>query len=360
MAGNTFGQAFCLTSWGESHGPAIGGVVDGVPPGIPLDHQLIQDALDRRKPGKFPHTSSRQEPDRVEILSGVFEGQTLGTPISFMIRNVNHQSEDYDNLRHVLRPGHADYTYQKKYGLRDHRGGGRASARETAVRVAAGSIARQVLSYLFDTPIHIQGALIQINDRPILRDNWDDQEIHQNPYFCPDHKAVKVWQKILDEAVAEKRSLGAVVEVSAKGLPAGLGEPVYDRLDADLAKALMSINAVKGVEIGQGFGCVVAPFGFDEMNMEDGFLSNKAGGVLGGISTGQDIVCRMAIKPTSSTPALRHTITDLGEDVTVGILGRHDPCIGIRAVPIAEAMLSLVLADHALRWRGQCGTLTAF
>jgi chorismate synthase len=360
MSGNIIGQAFQLISWGESHGPAIGGVVDGVPPNIPLTQEEIQQALQRRQPGQSPFTSPRQEPDTIEILSGVFEGKTLGTPISFLIRNTNAHSQDYEAYREVLRPGHADYTYWKKYGIRDHRGGGRASARETAVRVAAGAIATKILAILLSQPITIRGALIQIDQLAVDRAHWNSDFIDQNPFFCPDPTLVPRWEDLLKQYAREERSAGALIEITMSGLPPGLGEPVYDRLDADLAKALMSINAVKGVEIGQGFASVGAERGYDELTPTAGFTSNLAGGILGGISTGQDIICRIAIKPTSSTPTPRQTVTHNNDAVTLPILGRHDPCIGIRAVPVAEAMVALVLADHCLRWRGQCGPLTAF
>lgn len=358
MPGNKLGQALTLTSWGESHGPVIGGVVDGVPPRLSLNESILQKALDRRRPGQNPFVSQRQEEDRVKILSGVFEGKTLGTPISFMIENTNQQSKDYEQYRNVYRPGHADLSYQKKYGIRDHRGGGRASARETAVRVAAGAIAHQILTHFLGDSIQIRGALIQIGPHPIECHRWDWTQVDQNPFFCPDTEMVAQWEHYLTTLKENGKSAGALIEVHASNFPAGLGEPVYDKLDADLAKALMSINAVKGVEIGGGFASVTATTGYDEMTLVDGepnFLSNTAGGIVGGISTGQDIICRLAVKPTSSTLTPRNTLTETEQETTLSITGRHDPCVGIRAVPIAEAMVAFTLADHYLRWRGQCG-----
>ncbi len=354
MPGNTFGKAFQLTSWGESHGPAIGGVIDGIPPNIPLDIPSIQEALNKRRPGRNNFVTSRQENDDIEILSGLFEGKTLGTPVSFLIKNQDQRSQDYDDYKTIFRPGHADYTYFEKYGIRDHRGGGRASARETAVRVAAGAVARQVLAFLLPSPPLIQAAVIQIGPYPIDRSDWDWELVSTNPFFSPSAAIIPTWEAFLSDLKEKGLSAGALIEVQATQIPAGLGEPVYDKLDADLAKALMSINAVKGVEIGDGFSCISAQTGFDEIT-NTGFITNKAGGILGGISSGQDIVCRLAIKPTSSTKHPRQTITESGETVTLSINGRHDPCVGIRAVPIAEAMVALTLVDHLLRWHGQCG-----
>lgn len=357
MPGNSIGQSLVLTSWGESHGSAIGGVLDGIPPGIVLDIEAIQAALNRRRPGgPSGLTSPRQESDQIEILSGFFEGKTLGTPLSFLIRNSDQRSKDYDTLKNVFRPGHADYTYTMKYGHVDYRGGGRASARETAVRVAAGEIARQILCQDFPD-LQTVAAVIQLGTRRISQP-WMGDRYEENPLFCPDYTVIDDWSAYLRDVKQQGKSVGALIEVHARNLPAGLGEPVYDKLDADLAKALMSINAVKGVEIGDGFSCVAADNGYDEMSMDSStkHLSNKAGGIIGGISTGQDIVCRLALKPTSSTAQLRQTITKDGQAIEVFIDGRHDPCVGIRAVPIVEAMVNLVVADHFLRWRGQCNS----
>lgn len=359
MSGNTIGHAFSLTSWGESHGPAIGGVIDGTPPGIVLDLARVQSELDRRKPGRNAFVTPRQEDDAIEILSGVYEGKTTGTPLSFLIRNTNQRSGDYADLQQVFRPGHADYSYHQKYGHVDHRGGGRASARETAVRVAAGAVARQVLEAILNTPFVAKAAVIQIGDQR-YDGPWQEDFIDTNAFFCPHPSVIATWQTYLQEVKDQGRSVGALIELRATGLPAGLGEPVYDRLDAELAKAMMSINAVKAIEIGDGFNAVSAPTGYDEMTATDGqvaFGSNRAGGILGGISTGQDIVCRVALKPTSSTPQLRSTLTKDLETTSVGIAGRHDPCVGLRAVPIVEAMACLTFVDHLLRWRGQCGKL---
>lgn len=374
MPGNILGQAFRLTSWGESHGPAIGGVIDGVPPGILLDIAAIQSALDRRRPGQHL-TSPRLEADQLSILSGLFAGKTTGTPLAFQIQNENQSPAAYDDLKHVFRPGHADYAYFKKYGHVDFRGGGRASARETAVRVAAGAIALQVLRHLLDDSqnIHIKGALVQLGVHAIHREFWDWDMVTTNPFSCPDPTIIDLWTTYLTDIKDSGLSVGALIEVHAMGIPAGLGEPVYDKLDADFAKALMSINAVKGVEIGDGFASICAPVGYDEMrhavehhenintepyenaNPAVVFETNRAGGILGGISTGQPIVCRIALKPTSSTRQPRKTIFHNGDSAEIEIHGRHDPCVGIRAVPIAEAMVALVLADHLIRWRGQCG-----
>ena len=356
MAGNTLGTLFRYTTWGESHGPAIGVVVDGVPPKIPLAEPDIQQWLDRRRPGQSRYTTQRQEPDQVKILSGTFEGETTGTPIHLMIDNVDQRSRDYRNIADRFRPGHADYTYWKKYGIRDYRGGGRASARETASRVAAGAIARKILG----PGITIRGALVQIGPHAIDRAAWDWQAIENNPFWCPDKGMAARWADYLDGVRKQGSSAGAVIEVVASGVPAGLGEPVYDKLDGDLARAMMTINAVKGVEIGAGFGSVVlgGEENGDEMRMEGGkvvFLSNNAGGILGGISSGQDIVVRFAVKPTSSITTPRRTVTIEGEEVEIATKGRHDPCVGIRAVPVGEAMMACVLADHFLRHRGQVG-----
>ncbi len=360
MPGNSFGQAFRFTTWGESHGPAIGCVVDGVPPRIALAESDIQPWLDRRAPGQSRFTTQRRESDSVRILSGVFEGETTGAPISLVIENVDQRSKDYGDIVDKFRPGHADYTYWKKYGLRDHRGGGRASARETAMRVAAGAIAQKTLDHLLDEAVVIRGALIQIGTMAIDRGRWDWDEVERNAFFSPDPGVVETWSAFLDKTRKDGSSAGAVIEVVAEGVPPGLGEPAYDKLDADLAKALMSINAVKGVEIGAGFSAAAlsGEENADEMRMKDGrvtFLSNRAGGVLGGISTGQDLVIRFAVKPTSSILTPRKTVTKGGENTEISTKGRHDPCVGIRAVPIGEAMMAVVLADHLLRHRAQCG-----
>ncbi len=357
MSGNSFGQLFRLTTFGESHGPAIGGVVDGVPPGLALDAADIQIDLDRRRPGQTKYTSQRREPDTVEILSGVLDGTTTGTPIGLLIVNQDARSKDYAEIKDTFRPGHADYTYFKKYGIRDHRGGGRSSARETAVRVAAGAIARKVLG----DGVSIRGAMIQMGSHAIDRGRWDWAATADNPFFCPDAKAAKEWEGFLDGVRKAGNSTGAIIEVVASGVPVGLGEPVFDRLDADIAKGLMNIPAVKGVEVGAGFAAAAlsGDENADEMRMDSSgavtFLSNNAGGTLGGISTGQDIVARFAVKPTSSIALPRRTVDTAGKDAEISIKGRHDPCVGIRAVPIGEAMVALVLADHLLRHRAQCG-----
>ena len=356
MAGNTFGHLFRFTSWGESHGPAIGCVVDGAPPRIPLSEADIQAYLDKRRPGTSRFVTQRQEPDAVKILSGVFEGVTTGTPISLLIENVDQRSKDYGAIKDQFRPAHADYTYLQKYGVRDYRGGGRQSARETAVRVAAGAIARKVLG----AAITIRGAVVQMGQQRIDRSKWDWDAVGDNPFWCPDRQAAQVWEGYLDDVRKRGSSVGAVIEVVASGVPAGLGAPIYDKLDSDIARALMSINAVKGVEIGDGFAAA-AHFGednADEMRMKDGkvtFLANHAGGILGGISSGQDIVARMAVKPTSSILTPVRSVDRHGNDIEIRTTGRHDPCVGIRATPVAEAMIACVLADHLLRQRAQCG-----
>ncbi len=350
MSGNTLGRLFCVTSFGESHGPAIGCVVDGCPPGLLLDEADIQRDLDRRKPGTSRHVTQRRESDRVEILSGVFEGKTTGTPIGLLIRNEDQRSRDYDRIAQAFRPGHADYTYLQKYGLRDHRGGGRSSARETAVRVAAGAIARKWLAARHG--IVIRGHLAQLGPHVIPMKDWS--VVNDNPFFSGDRQMVPLLEEYMDQLRKSGDSIGARVNVQALGVPVGWGEPVYDRLDADIAHAMMSINAVKGVEIGAGFAAVAqrgTEHG-DEMTPE-GFLSNRAGGILGGISTGQDILVSVAVKPTSSIRLPRQSLDVEGQPVTVETTGRHDPCVGIRATPIAEAMLALVLIDHALRHRAQ-------
>jgi chorismate synthase len=352
MAGNSFGTQFRFTTWGESHGPAIGVVVDGVPPRLPLSEADIQHWLDKRRPGQSRYTTQRREPDEVKILSGVFEGQTTGTPIQLLIENVDQRSKDYRNIADRFRPGHADYTYWKKYGIRDYRGGGRASARETASRVAAGAVARKVLG----NRVTIRGALVQIGPHRIDRAAWDWRVVEENPFWCPDAAAAARWADYLDGVRKAGSSAGAVIEIVASGAPAGLGDPVYGKLDGDLARAMMTINAVKGVEIGDGFGAVSlsGEENGDEMRMRDGeveFLSNHAGGILGGISTGQDIVVRFAVKPTSSILKPMRTVDADGNEVEIETHGRHDPCVGIRAVPVGEAMMACVLADHLLRYR---------
>ena len=350
MSGNTLGRLFCVTSFGESHGPAIGCVVDGCPPGLALGEADIQADLDRRKPGTSRHVTQRREPDTVEILSGVFEGRTTGTPIALLIRNEDQRSRDYGNIAATFRPGHADYAYWQKYGIRDHRGGGRASARETAVRVAAGAIARKWLRERHG--IVIRGCMSQLGPIAIPFQSW--AEVANNPFFAPNAGVVPFLETHMDELRKSGDSCGARIDVVAENVPVGWGEPVYDRLDADIAYAMMGINAVKGVEIGAGFASVAqrGTEHSDEMT-PDGFLSNNAGGVLGGISTGQDIRVSIAIKPTSSIRLDRRSIDKAGEPVIVNTHGRHDPCVGIRATPVAEAMLALVLIDHALRHRGQ-------
>ncbi|CAM2858921.1 chorismate synthase [Legionella worsleiensis] len=351
MSGNTFGTLFKVTTFGESHGPAIGCIVDGCPPGMPLKEEDIQPFLDKRKPGQSKYTTQRREDDKVQILSGVFEGITTGVPIALLIENSDQRSSDYDEIKDLFRPGHADYTYLYKYGHRDYRGGGRASARETAARVAAGAIARLYLRRTLN--LEIVGYLQQMGD--ILISFEDEAEINKNPFFCPNKNQI---QELADYIVQLRRqgdSVGARVNVFARGVPVGLGDPVFDKLDATLAYAMMSINAVKGVEIGAGFAAVeqLGSVHRDEMSQQ-GFLSNHAGGILGGISTGQLLEVSMALKPTSSITAPGKTVNLLGEEVTVVTKGRHDPCVGIRAVPIAEAMMALVLMDHYLRHKAQC------
>jgi chorismate synthase len=353
MAGNALGTLFRFTTWGESHGPAIGVVVDGVPPRLPLDEAWVQRFLDRRRPGQSRFTTQRREPDAVRILSGVFEGMTTGTPVSMLIENVDQRSKDYGEIANRFRPGHADVTYWQKYGIRDHRGGGRSSARETASRVAAGALARLALG----EGVTVRGALVQMGPHRIDRSRWDWAEVDRNPFFCPDPVAAGEWEGYLDGVRKAGSSCGAVIEVVASGVPAGLGEPLYDKLDGDLARALMTINAVKGVEIGDGFAAAAlsGEENADEMRRgADGaiaFLSNHAGGILGGISTGQDVVARFAVKPTSSILTPRRSVDVAMQEVEVSTRGRHDPCVGIRAVPVGEAMVACVLADHLLRHR---------
>jgi len=351
VAGNSFGTAFRFTTFGESHGPAMGCVVDGVPPGLPLAAADIQHWLDRRRPGSSRFVTQRREPDEVEILSGTFEGWTTGTPVGLLIRNQDQRSKDYGEIKDQYRPGHADYTYDVKYGFRDYRGGGRSSARETAMRVAAGAIARKILD-----GVTIRGALVELGGDAVDREAWDWATCETNPFWSPDPRAAARWEARLDEVRRAGSSVGAVVEVVAEGVPAGLGAPVYDKLDADLAKAMMSINAVKGVEIGRGFEAarLAGEANADEMRMSDTgpvFTANSAGGILGGLSTGEAVVVRFAVKPTSSILTPRRSVDRFGREVEIRTKGRHDPCVGIRAVPVGEAMLACVLADHLLRDR---------
>jgi chorismate synthase len=361
MSHNSFGHLFRITTFGESHGVALGCVVDGCPAGISITEAEIQGFLDKRKPGTSRFTTQRREPDQVKILSGLFEdartnGQvTTGTPIALMIENVDQRSRDYSEIRDKFRPGHADFTYTGKYGVRDYRGGGRSSARETAARVAAGAIARKIIPQ-----VEVRAALVQMGSHKINRDNWDWAEVNNNPFFCPDAEAAKDWETYLDGIRKSGSSCGAVIEVVASGVPVGWGAPVYGKLDQDIASAMMSINAVKGVEIGNGFeaAAITGEENADEIRMKGNkpeFLSNNAGGILGGISSGQDVVCRFAVKPTSSILTPRKTVDAHGNDTDIVTKGRHDPCVGIRAVPVGEAMMAIVLADHFLRHRGQNG-----
>jgi len=361
MSHNTFGHLFRVTTFGESHGPAIGCVIDGCPPLIPIEAEEIQHWLDKRRPGQSRFTTQRKEPDAVKILSGVFEDEktgkqvTTGTPICLMIENVDQRSKDYSEIREKFRPGHADFTYDAKYGIRDYRGGGRQSARETAARVAAGAIARKIVPGLT-----VRGALVQVGPHEIDRGNWDWDEVARNPFFSPDADAAATWESYLDDIRKRGSSCGAVIEIVADGVPAGLGAPVYGKLDQDIASGLMSINAVKGVEIGAGFAAaaLTGEENADEMRIEKGkpaFLSNHAGGILGGIATGQPVVARFAVKPTSSILSPRRTIDKSGAETEIVTKGRHDPCVGIRAVPVGEAMVACTIADHFLRQRGQVG-----
>lgn len=356
MAGNSIGELFRVTTFGESHGAALGCVVDGVPPGMPLTEEDLQRDLDRRKPGTSRYTTQRREADHVKILSGVFEGVTTGTSIGLLIENTDQRSQDYSAIKDVFRPGHADYTYEVKYGVRDYRGGGRSSARETAMRVAAGAIAKKYLAQKFG--VTVRGYLAQMGDIVCALKDW--QQVGQNPFFCPDPDRLDALDALMRALKKEGDSIGAKVTVVAEHVPAGLGEPVFDRLDADLAHALMSINAVKGVEIGDGFA-VVAKRGSENRDeiTPRGFTSNHAGGVLGGISSGQAVIAHLALKPTSSIMVPGQTINRAGEQVEMVTRGRHDPCVGIRAVPIAEAMMAIVLMDHLLRQRAQCGDVTS-
>lgn len=352
MSGNTIGKLFTVTTSGESHGPALLGIVDGCPPGLELTEADLQADLDRRKPGTSRHTTQRREPDQVKILSGVFEGKTTGTPIGLMIENVDQRSKDYGNIADTFRPGHADYTYTQKFGFRDYRGGGRSSARETAMRVAAGGIAKKYLADRYG--IKIRGYLSQLG--PIKIEGFDWDEIRNNAFFCPDKNKVSEMEDYMDALRKEGNSVGAKISVVAEGVPPGLGEPVFDRLDAEVGYAMMTINAVKGVEIGDGFDCVAAKgTEFRDEITPDGFLSNHAGGILGGISSGQNIVAHIALKPTSSMRLPGRSVDIKGEAMEVVTHGRHDPCVGIRATPIAEAMMALVLMDHMMRFNAQCG-----
>lgn len=352
MSGNTFGRLFTLTSFGESHGPAIGGIVDGCPPGLALSEADLQTDLDRRKPGTSRHTTQRREADQIKILSGVFDGKTTGCPIGLLIENTDQRSKDYGKIQDLFRPGHADYTYQQKYGIRDYRGGGRSSARETAIRVAGGAIAKKYLQQQYG--ITVRGFLAQLGPINTVTEQFDWQQVNENPFFCADANLIPQLESYMDDLRKEGNSIGAKITVIAQHVPVGLGEPVFDRLDADIAHALMSINAVKGVEIGDGFDCVTAKgTEFRDEITPQGFLSNHAGGILGGISTGQDIVAHLALKPTSSLRLPGRTVDVQGEPAEVVTTGRHDPCVGIRATPIAEAMLALVLMDQLLRHRAQ-------
>ncbi|MCA0929788.1 chorismate synthase [Ruegeria profundi] len=359
MSMNSFGHLFRVTTWGESHGPALGATVDGCPPGVEIDESMIQHWLDKRKPGQNKFTTQRREPDQVKILSGVFEGQTTGTPVQLMIENTDQRSKDYGDIMDKFRPGHADITYWQKYGIRDYRGGGRSSARETASRVAAGGLAREAIKQIAPN-VQITGYMTQIGPNRIDRANFDWSQIEQNPFWTPDAQAAADWATYLDDLRKSGNSVGAVIEVVARGVPAGIGAPVYAKLDTDLAAAMMSINAVKGVEIGEGMAAaeLTGEANADEIFMgQDGpqYSSNHSGGILGGISTGQDIVVRFAVKPTSSILTTRKTITKSGEETEIITKGRHDPCVGIRAVPVGEAMMACVILDHLLLHRGQIG-----
>tara|TARA_A100001011_G_scaffold232613_2_gene240615 strand:- start:8487 stop:9569 length:1083 start_codon:yes stop_codon:yes gene_type:complete len=360
MSFNTFGKIFRFTTWGESHGPSIGCVIDGCPPNIAISENDIQKEMNKRRPGASKFTSQRKEADKVIILSGVFQGKSTGTPISLIIHNEDKRSRDYESIKEKFRPGHADYTYFKKYGIRDFRGGGRQSARETACRVAAGSIAKIVLKKILGKKFNIIGAVTQLGLMSCEKENWSDKEIKKNPFFCPDKKSVKLWEKYLIAVRKSGSSCGALIELRASGVPVGLGAPIYSKLDADIASALMSINAVKGVNIGSGMSSAFlsGEENSDEMRSKSGkvkFKSNNAGGILGGISSGQNIVASFAVKPTSSILSNRETVNKKGKNTNISVKGRHDPCVGIRAVPIGEAMLACVLLDHYLMNKAQCG-----
>ncbi len=360
MSFNTFGKLFRFTTWGESHGPAIGCIVDGCPPNIDLKEQDIQKELDKRKPGQSKFTTQRKEDDKVQILSGVFEGKTTGTPISLIIYNKDMRSKDYGDIRNKFRPGHADFTYFKKYGIRDYRGGGRSSARETAARVAAGAIANIVLKKKLGKKFTVIGGVTQLGILGCDTSRWDDSVISKNPFFCPDKSMVKLWEKYLLSVRKSGSSCGAVIEIRARGIPIGLGAPIYSKLDTDIAAGLMSINAVKGVNIGAGMNSAQLS---GEQNSDEifakgknlNFNSNNAGGILGGISTGQEIVASFAVKPTSSILTSRKTVNKFGKNTSISVKGRHDPCVGIRAVPIGEAMINCILLDHYLMNKAQCG-----
>ena len=360
MSFNTFGKLFRFTTWGESHGPAIGCIIDGCPPNIKISESDIQRDMDRRRPGQSKFTTQRKESDKINILSGVFEGKTTGTPISIIIWNEDKKSRDYETIKDKFRPGHADFTYFKKYGIRDFRGGGRQSARETACRVAAGAVAKKILKQIIGSKFKVIGAVTQLGIMPCETQNWSEKQIRSNPFFCPDKNAIKRWEKYLLAVRKSGSSCGAVIELIASGIPVGLGAPIYSKLDTDLAAALMSINAVKGVNIGAGMNAasLSGEENSDEMISKKGkikFKSNQAGGILGGISSGQDIILSFAVKPTSSILNTRDTINKKGINTKISVKGRHDPCVGIRAVPIGEAMVSCVLLDHLLMHRAQCG-----
>ena len=360
MSSNLFCKLFRFTTWGESHGPAIGCVIDGCPPNITISEQDIQKDMNRRRPGQSKFTTQRKESDKVVILSGVFEGKTTGTPISIIIHNEDKKSRDYESIKNKFRPGHADYTYFKKYGIRDFRGGGRQSARETACRVAAGAVAKIVLKKIIGVRFNVVGAVTQLGLMSCDKQNWKDAEIRKNPFFCPDKQSVKLWEKYLLAVRKAGSSCGAIIELRASGIPIGLGAPIYSKLDTDIAAALMSINAVKGVNIGSGMNSAFlsGEENSDEIRKSSGkvkFKTNHAGGILGGISSGQDIVASFAVKPTSSILTNRETIDKKGKNTKISVKGRHDPCVGIRAVPIGEAMMSCVILDHLLMHRAQCG-----
>ena len=360
MSFNTFGKIFRFTTWGESHGPAIGCIIDGCPPNITISEKDIQKDMDKRRPGQSKFTTQRKESDKVIILSGVFQGKTTGTPISIIIYNTDKRSRDYESIKEKFRPGHADYTYFKKYGIRDFRGGGRQSARETACRVAAGAVAKTVLKNILGKKFNVIGAVTQLGLMSCDKSNWNDKEINKNPFFCPDKKSVKLWEKYLLAVRKSGSSCGAIIELRASGVPAGLGAPIYSKLDTDIAASLMSINAVKGVNIGAGMNSafLTGEENSDEIRKSSGkvkFKSNNAGEILGGISSGQNILASFAVKPTSSILNTRETINKKGKNTKISVKGRHDPCVGIRAVPIGEAMLSCVLLDHLLMHRAQCG-----
>ena len=360
MSFNTFGKFFRFTTWGESHGPAIGCIIDGCPPLIQINEMDIQKELNKRKPGQSKFTTQRKESDKVQILSGVFQGKTTGTPISLIIYNEDMKSKDYNNIKDKFRPGHADFTYFKKYGIRDYRGGGRSSARETAARVAAGAIAKKVLEKKLGKKFKVLGAVTQLGILGCDTKNWDENFIKKNPFFCPDKTIIKLWEKYLLSIRKAGSSCGAIIEVRANGIPAGLGAPIYSKLDSDIASAMMSINAVKGVNIGSGMNSaqLSGEENSDEISQNKNklkFASNNAGGILGGISSGQQIIVSFAVKPTSSILNTRRTINKFGKNTTISVKGRHDPCVGIRAVPVGEAMLSCVLLDHYLMNKAQCG-----